>query len=237
MIIDAHTHIGKDPDGQRQSLAKLKGDMKRYGIDCSVVFPFDEAPDLVGASIRLLRRCDDSLIPFLRFDPKNMTPDRLDDILCDNPFRGVKLHTRAQNFSPLDSRYHPLYKVVEQHGLPLLFHTRKEKNRNSDPDEVVKLAYKFTKLNIIIGHFAAASMVAFGHVKRRSNLFVETSIFSTNYTIRHVAGIAGSRKIIFGSDAPYSDQEIELLKVRKSGLSEADMHRVLCGNMGSLLGM
>ncbi len=237
MIIDAHTHIGRDPDGQRQSMARLKADMKMYGIDYSVVFPFNEAPDIEGASVRLLRRCDESLIPFLRFDPKAMKPEKLDSMLCDNAFRGVKLHTRAQDFRPTDSRYYPLYEVIERHSLPILFHTRKEKNRNSDPDSVAMLAYRFRKLNIIMGHFAAASTVAFDHVKRRSNLFVETSIFSTNYTIRHMAGIVGVRKLIFGSDAPYSDQEVELLKVRKSGLHEADMRRILWSNMASLLGL
>jgi predicted TIM-barrel fold metal-dependent hydrolase len=235
MIIDAHTHIGADLDMQRQDLGSLQANMRKYGIDKAIVFPFNEQGNLVKASLRILQHSSKSILPFLRFDPKTMTARELQTLLDENDFYGVKLHTRSQDFNPLSRRYFPLYEVIEDHGIPLLFHTRKEKNRNSDPDRVVMLAKHFSNLNIIIGHFAAASHVAFDEIQKRKNLFVETSIFSSNYLINHVSRKIGSNKVLFGSDAPYSDQEIELLKVMKSGLGKKDMDRILWKNAARLL--
>jgi uncharacterized protein len=60
-------------------------------------------------------------------------------------------------------------------------------------------------------------------------------VVSSNTVIRLVANKIGASKIIFGSDAPMSDQEIELLKIKKSGLLEEDKERILSKNIGLLL--
>lgn len=46
-----------------------------------------------------------------------------------------------------------------------------------------------------------------------------------------------SKKIIFGSDYPFSDQEIELLKIKKAGISEPEKEDILHGNAERLLGL
>ena len=66
MIIDTHVHIGSDVDGASQSIKKLKSNMTRYGIDKSIIFPFNEKGDLVKASLELLEYKSPSLLPFLR---------------------------------------------------------------------------------------------------------------------------------------------------------------------------
>ncbi|MDE1860998.1 MAG: amidohydrolase [Candidatus Micrarchaeota archaeon] len=240
MIIDTHTHVGltKDKgDGNGLTLEELKDSMKRYGIDKAIAFPFNEPGDLVEASIRILKAADESIIPFLRFDPKAVTADQLDRILTENAFKGIKLHTRGQDFSPLDSRYFPLYKVIERHGLPIIFHTRKEANPNSDPDMIARIAERLPGIDIVLAHFAFFSEVAFRYIEKEPNLYTETSGVSTNHVIKRMADKVGSNKIMFGSDIPYSDQEIELMKVRKSGLGKKDMDRILYQNAMRILRM
>ena len=46
-----------------------------------------------------------------------------------------------------------------------------------------------------------------------------------------------SKKIIFGSDYPFSDQEIELLKVKRAEISESEKEDILHGNAERLLGL
>ena len=46
-----------------------------------------------------------------------------------------------------------------------------------------------------------------------------------------------SKRIIFGSDYPFSDQEIELLKVKKAVISENEREDILHGNAEKLLNL
>ncbi len=210
--------------------------MKEYGIGASVVFPFDDRGDLVEASLNLLKHKSSSIFPFLRFDPKSVGPERIRELL-GRGFMGVKLHPRAQDFDPLDRKYYPIFSEIEEAGKPLIVHTRKEQTPYSDPDRIVRLADDFPDLSIIVGHFAFCSSVAIDYIKDRRNLYLETSIASSNVVIRLIARKIGVSKIIFGSDSPMSDQEIELLKIKKSGLDEKEKERILSGNISSLLGI
>ena len=244
MIIDSHVHVGFDRGGASQSMRRLRKNMRAYGIDKSVVFPFDEKYDLVKASIELLKQKNPSTIPFLRFDPKKMSPERLEELLSRG-FSGVKLHPRAQNFDPMERRYYGLYRKIEDSGKPLLMHTRKSlpfspkplkvNGRYSDPDRIVKLAKLFPNLNMIIAHFANLSRYAIEAIGREDNLYMETSIFGTTFVVRMMVDRLGPDKIIFGSDAPYSDQEIEMLKIRKADINNYSKRKMLSGNITSLL--
>ncbi len=235
LIIDAHAHIGIDKDGSSQTIDELKESMAKYGIDASVVFPFDIKGDLIEASRELLKYKSDSIFPFLRFDPNTSSPEEIGSLLGNDDFLGVKLHPRSQNFDPLDKRFRPFFHEIEYSGKPLLIHTRKEATPYSDPDRVVCLADDFPKMNIIIGHFAFASQVAIEKIKTHENLFLETSVVSSNVVIRLIAQKIGASKILFGSDVPMSDQEIEMLKIKKSGLSEKEKEMIFSGNLLSLI--
>ena len=235
LIIDAHTHIGLDKDGSSQTIGELKASMAEYGIDASVVFPFDVEGDLVSASRELLKYKSHSIFPFLRFDPNAISSGEVKKLLGNDDFMGVKLHPRSQNFDPLDKKFYPIFHEIEDSGKPLIIHTRKEATPNSDPDRIVRLADDFHKMNIIIGHFAFVSQAAIEKIQFHENLFLETSVVSSNVVIRLIARKIGVRKIIFGSDSPMSDQEIELLKIRKSGLNEREKEMILSENLLSLL--
>ncbi len=245
MIVDAHVHIGIDKDGASQTMGQQIKAMKECGIDKSVVFPFNENGDLVEASKALLKYKSNSIIPFLRLDPKKTSPETVEELLSGRDFAGVKLHPRAQNFDPIDRRYYPIYKKIEDSGKPLLLHSRKMlpfMNRPgrtnpafSDPDRMVRLAAQFPSLSIILAHFANMSKKALGAVGKHENLFIETSIFGTVFTVRIFCDRIGAEKIIYGSDAPYSDQEIEVLKIRKADIGRKEKGMILGRNILSLI--
>lgn len=235
MIIDIHTHIGADKDGMSQSPEELIKGMDSAGIDLSVSFPLDEnVTDLVDASIAIAELNNPRIIPFLRFDPKTMTPERLRTLLPR--FKGVKLHTRAQDFNAIEKRYWPLYEEISASKKPLLVHTRFERNPNTSPDLVSLLAEYFPDLILIIGHFAEGSPITAERVKRCDNLYLETSIQSlTNVRINRIYDIVGAEKILFGSDTPYSNQEVEILKIAKSKIPEDKKELIFYKNALRLL--
>lgn len=231
-----HTHLGHDKDGTSYQADELLNSMDHSGIGLAVVFPLDEKNgDLIGASKALLSLGNPRLIPFLRFDPKSASQETIRELLPK--FRGVKLHPRAQDFDPVEEKYFPFYKLIEESKRPLLIHTRlRGGNPNADPVRISSLAQHFPKLNIIMAHFVELSEEAFDAIKKNDNLYTDTSIQSeTNVKIAKFARQVGAEKILFGSDAPYSDQEIEALKVKKASLSEGEKEKILYGNAASIL--
>jgi len=47
----------------------------------------------------------------------------------------------------------------------------------------------------------------------------------------------GAEKYIFGSDAPWGDFEVEILKITKAARKDRDLEQVLGGNLARLLGL
>lgn len=235
MIIDMHTHVGNDREGNSQTIEQLKRRMKRDGVNRAVIFPFNENGDLVKSSVKLLDYKSTTIIPFLRFDPKSMTAEEVESLLASYDFSGVKLHPRAQNFDPLNRKYDQIYKTIAKSGKPLLIHTGRWSGFNSDPERIVKLGNRFKDLDIILGHLASFARKAIETVAREDNLYIETSVFGTNYVIKMLNDRIGSDKILFGSDCPYSDQEIEVLKIKKADISKRDKEKILYRNASKLL--
>ena len=100
----------------------------------------------------------------------------------------------------------------------------------SDPDRIVRLAADFPDMKLIIAHMAAMSRDAITEIGKRDNLYLETSIFGTTMSMKMLCKSLGADKIIYGSDAPYSDQEIEILKVKKAEISASEKRKILSGN-------
>ncbi len=236
MIIDTHTHVGHDKDGTVMTIERLLQDMKANGIDKSVVFPLNEAEKpLIDASMELLEMSKSyPVIPFLRIDPHDMDAGKL-AVLISKGFYGVKLHPRSQNFDPLDKTFENVFKAISDSRKPVLIHTRKENNPNTDPRRVMLLAEAYPDMNLILGHFGHSDTSILDYVKEHKNLYMETSVWSVNTLIKPVADKIGIDRVIFGSDAPYSDIEIEKLKVQRSGLNEHDQELVFSRNIMKLL--
>ena len=67
----------------------------------------------------------DVLIPFGSVDPLagEQAVRRAQRLISDHGVRGFKFHPSLQGFSPDDRSYYPLYAVIEEAGLPAVFHT------------------------------------------------------------------------------------------------------------------
>ena len=242
MIIDFHNHIGKSMDGPVQTLEGLKKNMRKNGVTKSVIFPTDDVRRIspVEISMELLEKTknDKFMLPFLRFDPKRMSPEKLEEMLGIG-FYGVKLHSRAENFEPLDRRFFPIYRVIESSGKPLLFHVKKYHIKRADPERIVKIARHFPKLKLVLAHFANSQPRVFEYVKKHKlrNVYFDTSVSATEFYLKKVIKMLGSGRILFGSDSPFSDQEVELLKIKKLDTPLKAKQDILSGNAKRILGL
>ena len=239
MIIDFHAHIGFSKDGVIQTLNELKKSMSKLGINKCVIFPFDEkfnSPEEYSVKILKQSKNNKSFLPFFRFDPKRMTREKLRDILS-NGFYGVKLHSHAENFDPLSKKFFPLYKEIANLDKPLLLHVKKYHLKRTDPMRAVRLGKLIPNLKLVIAHFASSQPLVFEYVKKHKlkNVYFDTSIHCSQFYITKIGKKIGFDKILFASDCPYSDQEVELLKIKKLKINKENKKKILGLNAERLL--
>ena len=225
MIIDVHTHVGENKF-VKASIPSLQKEMEKNGVNYSVCFPLGE--HVHENSMKLLREKPKNMIAFLRIDPRNTEFTWVRKHI--HLFSGVKLHPRVENFDPLLPSFDELFRIIQKSEKPVLIHTRKENNPNSDPDRLVELALRYPQINFIFGHFANGLDSVIKRAKDIENLFLETSIVSSPKIIEMAVNVCGSEKILFGSDYPYSDQELELEKVKRAEISREARENILSGN-------
>ncbi|MGC8516754.1 MAG: amidohydrolase family protein [Candidatus Acidifodinimicrobium sp.] len=233
MIIDFHTHSGAGFDGS--TLNEIKKKMESNGIRKAVIFPSTQESyqKLMEKNLENIEKAGDFFVPFLRLDPKNIKISELNDL--QSKFYGFKLHPRGENFDPLDKNLEGIFRIIEKSGKPVIIHSRKENNKNTDPDRIVEIAKIYPRINFVFAHFANDSDTFFSKLKALENAYVDTSIVSSTFIIKRRVDEVGSDRILFGSDYPFSDQEIELLKIKKADISETERENILYKNADRLI--
>lgn len=240
MIIDFHTHISFDNvdnrDDEVQTLADLRKSMIELGITHSVVFPFSgDSKTLIDNSIALLNNAtEDCFIPFLRIDPNYTTEAELRSLL-QKGFHGLKLHPEAQKFYPNDDRFFWIYDVCKELNKPILFHTNIS-SRYSKPEYILEVAYKNPSVIFILAHHIGGSFQLMKDIINYPNAYIDISIKSSCYTIKKLINL-GYNRILFGSDAPYNHQAVELEKVYRSDISDSDKDDILYKNAIKILNL
>lgn len=239
MILDVHAHVGRPVYAYRSddfTNADLAVRMNEAGVAKCCVFSFYDKQD--NEYVEAAARGRDDLIPFAFINPKR--PDAVPSFqaLVAKGFRGLKLHPFADgyhlnNFKIVD----PLFEVCEQHRIPILCHGLAD-NAYNTIYAFAEMADRFPRVNLIIAHggFMWSRAEAVRASKTRPNLYIETTCLLP-------AGIAdgiddiGAEKYIFGSDAPWGDFEVEILKIKKAARKDRDLELVLGGNLARLLGL
>lgn len=235
MIIDFHSHSGVSFD--KSTFNELQERMRQNGVERAVIFPSTQESyqKLTEKNMETMKKAGDFFIPFLRFNPKTIKKEEFEEL--HKKFYGFKLHPRGENFNPLDKSLEDVFDLIEKTGKPVIIHSRKENNINTDPDRIIELASLYPKINFVFAHFANDSDVFFSKINEFENVYVDTSIVSSPFIIERRVKEITSKRIIFGSDYPFSDQEIELLKVKKAFISESEREDILHGNAEKLLNL
>ena len=233
MIFDAHMHVGDFPmfgvflDGPGLEIV-----MREAGIDGGVVFHPDN--DLVRRTIDEIGtvhalfwanpRSEDVVAECSRF-------------LASEEFVGVKLHPLLDGYHPNDPLVHPIMEVVREQGGAVLIHCGHP--IFTLPWSIEELVVEFPDVPVILGHMGHGNIIyinaAIGVAERNPNVYLETSGMPMHTKIVEAVGRVGRERVLFGSDAPFHDSVVELLKVQRCGLSDEDLEWVLGRSAEKLL--
>lgn len=261
MIIDLHAHIFPDAIAEKasQSIAKFYdipvenggsvdallrlGDAA--GIDKFVVHSVATTPAHVKSVLKFISASvqahPDRFIGFGSLHPDMEDADEAVKQIMDAGLKGVKLHPDMQLFALDEDR---AFKLFESFAgkLPLLVHAGDKRFQYSNPHRIARMMDKFPEMTVIAAHMGGYSEwdEAEEMLAGRKNLYVDTSstlFLLDDERMMRAINAFGVEKVMFASDYPMWNPGDELKHVRKLGLSEADLEKVLSGTARKLFGV
>jgi predicted TIM-barrel fold metal-dependent hydrolase len=228
VIFDAHMHVGEFPlfnvSLDRDGLAALIADYSYEG--CCVFHPDNEYVQMVVESIP-------EAYALVWATPR--LPGYVEEAerFLEHPkFVGMKLHPLLDGYHPNEPAVHPLMELIAQRGLPVLIHCGHP--LFTLPWSIEELAVQFPDVTVILGHMGHGNVIyinaSIDVAARNPNVYLETSGMPMHTKIREAVERVGPERVLYGSDAPFHHPEVEILKVRLSGLEPELVDRVLGAN-------
>lgn len=247
IVIDAHCHIGESLYGDSQTPDQLARKMKKNGIDKAIIFPFTPADlDFKRANdyiAKAVKKYPDKFVGFARVDPRQVKGAiaEVTRVVKTLKLKGVKMHPFEQAFRINSNLVRPVFKKCAELGVPVFVSAGAP--IVSNPIQVGDLAEGLPSLTIIAAHCAQMDGSGLGQfdalnaLLENRNLYVETS----GYPETRIDGFyeqikkkVGIERLVFGSDSPAMNQELELMRVETS-LAGSEAERVLGKNASEIL--
>jgi predicted TIM-barrel fold metal-dependent hydrolase len=224
-LLDASAKYFKSGEDRAPRLASIAERYRSLNM-AAVVFTVDAAtatghPALSSEEIaQEAAQFADVIIPFGSVDPRTgpLALEKARRLVEEFAVRGFKFHPSLQDFRPNDAAYYPLYALLEELSVPVIFHTgqtgiganlpggRGIKLALSDPLLLDDVAADFPGLSIVLAHAGMPWYEnALAMATHKSNVFFDLSGWSPKYLPAPLIRAAGSylsHKVLFGSDFP-----------------------------------
>ncbi|MCL2031590.1 MAG: amidohydrolase family protein [Oscillospiraceae bacterium] len=168
------------------------------------------------------------------------------DELCALGLKGLKLHPEYQEFFVDDPAVFPLYREIFGRGLIVHFHAGQDIGFappvRGAADRIAKVCDAFPEATVIAAHLGSFQQwdLVSQHLAGRRNLYIDTS-FAADWMdaarFRALVRLHGADRVLFGTDAPWSDFDGSYRAVLCSGLDEAELRAVFWDNAAELYGL
>jgi hypothetical protein len=259
-IIDVHTHIWPDAlapaavsavgsqghigANYNRTVAGLEAAMDRAGVAVSVVLPVATKPSQVRTindwAATLLK--DPRIVPFGAMHPDFEDPRTEVARMRALGLTGFKMHPEYQAFEPLDPKLEPVYAAAIEYGMTLFFHAGGDVAFDSvrgTPEVFAKLLDAWPDLHAVLAHMGGFRQwhAVTGQLAGRD------VYFDTAYTLGHLpdeefvalAREHGCRRVLFGSDGPWTDAAQQLAHLRGLPFTAEELEDILGLNAERML--
>lgn len=262
MIIDFHTHAFPDHLAERAlqtlqdnsgglpvhhdgSVGGLLDSMDRAGVEVSVIASIATRPgqfeNILAWSKKIRGR---RLIPFASLHPQCPDPAAAIGSIAAEGMPGVKLHALYQEFFLDDRAVYPIYEELQAHKLILLIHAGYDiafpGNRQAEPRRILTLHRDFPRLKLVAAHLGGWSL--WDEVLENlagEDIYLEGSMaidYCAPDTLQAILNRHDERRVLFGSDAPWTDQSREVNSWQTLGLPDRQLEKIFSLNAQALLG-
>ncbi len=159
---------------------------------------------------------------------------------------GVKLHPVYQGFAADDPKMGGIYEAIEKSGLPVTFHAGFDPAApDSDfasPTRIAAVAKAYPSLQVIAAHLGGLHRweEAEKTLLAMKNVYLDTAMLAmcwkrSKERLVSMIRTHGVKRVLFGSDCPYSSPEKEARLIREIGLREDEIEMILEENACGLL--
>ncbi|MCL2615798.1 MAG: amidohydrolase family protein [Dehalococcoidia bacterium] len=264
MIIDFHAHVFPDdlapraievlsscidnlyPPVSDGTLAGLLHNMDEWGIGLSVTQPvitkqsqFRKTNEWAAAT------CSDRIVAFGGVFPHTDDYKRDIDFVVSLGLKGLKFHAEYQDFLVDDPHMLKIYDYALSKGLILLHHAGFDPAFpppfRSSPQRFAKMAQAMQGGTIVLAHLGGHDQ--WDDVEKYlagSAVYLDTSMgfaYFPHEQFLHIVQKHGADKILFASDAPWSNAKSEIEQLRAQPLSDSEKAAILGGNAKRILNM
>ncbi|NLG24868.1 MAG: amidohydrolase [Clostridiales bacterium] len=174
-------------------------------------------------------------------------PDALDELerIAELGLKGLKLHPEYQRFYVDEPRALALYRKAARLGLIVTLHAGMDVGFappwHNAPDRFLRALGAFDGGPVVMAHLGGYMMwEQVLNTLCGLPVYLDTAYCHSRVIVpiaRRIVEKHGARRILFGSDMPWSDVRLELQLIDSLGLSEEEKRRVLGGNAAELLNL
>jgi predicted TIM-barrel fold metal-dependent hydrolase len=188
------------------------------------------------------------LIPFASPNPfiDNDLAERVDELVQDSGFRGIKLYPVYQHHFLNDTRMYPLYAKAQELGIPVLVHTgssmfKGARIKYGDPLHLDDVAIDFPDLKLLLAHGGRPFWYeqAFWMARRHANVYLEISGLPPKNLLEYFPKLQSlADKVVYGSDWPgYPYIRSNIDAIYDLPISDQSKAKILGGNAAELLNL
>ncbi len=160
------------------------------------------------------------------------------DFAITNNLRGIKFHPDFQKFNIDDKKVYPMYRLIAEYKLPVLFHMGDNRYDFSSPLRLKKVMYDIPDLKIMAAHFGGYQRWDEALTLEKSeNLYFDTSSalsFMERETVFKFFDKFGYDKFLFGTDFPMWNPETEVNNILSLNLGEENNQLIFHKNFENL---
>ena len=260
-IIDFHTHIYPNPIAQKAAdsicdFYELEGGgmdgtvdtlLERgriAGIDHFVVLPVGLKPGHVRHINEFILKETAQHPQFTGFGTVHAGMEHLVEeveFIHSSGLRGVKMHPDTQLFNIDDPRLFPAYDLLQELGLPVIFHTGDPRYDYSHPRRLRKVLDQFPSLKTVAAHFGGYSLYEEAYAALKdTDCFMDISsslmILDRDTAVGYIRKY-GPERMLYGSDYPLWDPVVEVQRFLSLGLRDEEVEQIAHRTAEQLLGI
>jgi predicted TIM-barrel fold metal-dependent hydrolase len=240
-VVDGHATVGANRDVSL-SVRDLLASMDRLGIDRALISPPEwmiplsnrEGNQLVAAAAAA---SGGRLLAYAVASPW-LGADALDELrrAQDSGARALKLDPGLQGFDPLDGLVDPLIELAVGARWPV--YVRTGTPPHALPLQVAWLAARHPNAHFILGKSGATDFSADGPsaLAAAPNVVADSAHVEWPTRLARLTPETYGNRVVFTTDAPFADAELELARVTDAGLEDGVRAAVLGGTISTLLG-
>ena len=246
LIVDCNVRVGKSAYGEAYSKRQCLRSMDSHDVKYSIISSFTP-PDLSFEKSNsviqsIVRENSERLKGAARIHPRSADSNlTLRKFLRKSAFVCIYLNPFEQSFKVNDRLAARVYEIAEETDSPVIVESGYP--IVSEPLQVSEAAREFRKVKFVMTH--AAQMLASGQSEGDSlsvllenkNVYCDTSqviLSGIGGFIEQVVKSGGENRVLFGSNSPFGNLSVELMRVREANISEKEKDLILFENSQKL---